>query len=71
MQVSKVVGAGLGDILCFTWPTGHLAILKLGVEAWNKWRSKNVVIPAFMEADLRDAELEAVSSKCLGYQLRP
>ncbi len=36
----------------------HLAILKKGVRAWNKWRKENPeTLPDFTEADLRGADL--------------
>ena len=40
----------------------HLAILKQGVEAWNKWRSDHTdVRPNLDGADLNEAELNGVN----------
>ena len=36
----------------------HLEILRKGVEAWNRWRAENPVIPNLQEADLRGANLQ-------------
>ena len=36
----------------------HLDVLKLGVEAWNRWREENPEIrPDLTQADLREANL--------------
>jgi hypothetical protein len=38
----------------------HIAILKNGVAAWNKWRNENLdVRPDLVNADLRKAALNA------------
>ena len=41
------------------WQTqNHLDVLKLGVEAWNRWREENPEIrPDLTQADLREANL--------------
>jgi uncharacterized protein YjbI with pentapeptide repeats len=40
----------------------HLAILKQGVEAWNKWREENPgETPDLQEADLRSADLQGAN----------
>ncbi len=36
----------------------HLEILRKGVEAWNRWRAENPVIPNLQEADLRGTNLQ-------------
>ena len=41
----------------------HLAILKLGVDAWNRWpeQTRNAsIIPNLTDADLEDAELDRI-----------
>jgi uncharacterized protein YjbI with pentapeptide repeats len=36
----------------------HLALLKQGIEAWNKWRDENPEIrPNLNNADLKNADL--------------
>ena len=41
----------------------HVALLKQGVDAWNKWRDKNPNIrPDFRESNLTGADLRGVTS---------
>ncbi len=52
----------------------HLAILKQGVEVWNKWRGENLTkTPDLWRADLRDVDLSGVDlagAALLGADLR-